>query len=79
MQRGNIDPSLVLVLLHKTNGSSDNAVTDDEVNSKFSLLPQMRGLRVVPLNIDRDDDNLRLEFNGFLCRVISNVKFQRIE
>ncbi|EJW73826.1 hypothetical protein WUBG_15267, partial [Wuchereria bancrofti] len=79
VQRGNIDPSLVLVLLYTVSGSSSNTTTDDAVITGFSLLPQMSGLRVVALDIDRDDDNLRLEFNGFLCRVISNVKFRRIE
>uniref|UniRef100_A0A0R3RZV9 Uncharacterized protein n=1 Tax=Elaeophora elaphi TaxID=1147741 RepID=A0A0R3RZV9_9BILA len=79
VQRGNIDRSLVLVLLHTTSSSktSSDAVTNDTAISDFSLLPQMTGLRVIPLSIDRDDDNLRLEFNGFLCRVISNVKIQR--
>uniref|UniRef100_A0A8R1XTZ1 Uncharacterized protein n=1 Tax=Onchocerca volvulus TaxID=6282 RepID=A0A8R1XTZ1_ONCVO len=77
VQRGNIDPSLVLVLLHTTSEPSSNAVINNAVNTKFHLVPQMRGLRVIPFNIDRNDDNLRLEFNGFLCRVISNVKFQK--
>ncbi|KAK6112840.1 ADP-ribosylation factor family protein [Brugia pahangi] len=77
VQRGNIDPSLVLVLLYTVSGPSSKTMTDDAVITEFSLLPQLSGLRVVPLNIDRDDDNLRLEFNGFLCRVISNVKFRR--
>ncbi|VDO40844.1 unnamed protein product [Onchocerca flexuosa] len=79
VQRGNIDPSLVLVLLHTIREPSSNAVIDDAVNTEFHLISQMSGLRVIPFNIDRDDDNLRLEFNGFLCRVISNVKFQRTE
>ncbi|KAL3990517.1 Miro-like family protein [Acanthocheilonema viteae] len=79
VQRGNINPSLVLVLLHTINESSNDPMTNDETITKFSLVPQMSGLRVVSLNIDRDDDNLRLEFNGFLCRVISNVRTQKIE
>ncbi|KAM3727389.1 Intraflagellar transport associated protein [Dirofilaria immitis] len=79
VQRGNIDPSLVLVLLHTTNDPSSSAVIDDTINTESYLLPQMSGFRVIPLNINRDDDNLRLEFNAFLCRVIQNVKFQKVE
>ncbi|OZC08505.1 hypothetical protein X798_04437 [Onchocerca flexuosa] len=63
VQRGNIDPSLVLVLLHTIREPSSNAVIDDAVNTEFHLISQMSGLRVIPFNIDRDDDNLRLEFN----------------
>ncbi|VDK77041.1 unnamed protein product [Litomosoides sigmodontis] len=70
VRRGNINPSLVLVLLHTTN---------DAANTEFSLPPQMNGLRVVPLEMDHEDDNLRLQFNAFLCRVISNVKTQRVQ
>ncbi|CAG9535492.1 unnamed protein product [Cercopithifilaria johnstoni] len=77
VQRRNIDPSLVLILLNTTNESSDYPVTNDITD--FSLSPQMSNLRIVPVNIHYDDDNLRLEFNGFLCRVISNVKIQKTE
>uniref|UniRef100_A0A915PDX9 Uncharacterized protein n=1 Tax=Setaria digitata TaxID=48799 RepID=A0A915PDX9_9BILA len=77
VQRGNIDPSLVLILLSTISDSTDNGskLTDD--TPEFSLIPQLSNLRVVSLNIDQDEDNLRLEFNAFLCRVISNVKFQK--
>lgn len=80
VEGGDIDPSLVLILLHRTTEWTNSRVTGDATTSEFSLLPQMSGLRVVSLSIDNDDDdNLRLEFNSFLCRVISNVKGQKIE
>ncbi|VDN06461.1 unnamed protein product [Thelazia callipaeda] len=74
VQRGNIDLSLVLVLLHTTDqqGKSNSAIEEFHLPS-----PRMSGLRVVQSSINEEDDTLRLEFNTFLCRVISNVKLHK--
>uniref|UniRef100_A0A914DL51 Rab-like protein 5 n=1 Tax=Acrobeloides nanus TaxID=290746 RepID=A0A914DL51_9BILA len=59
----------VLVLLHHTSEqTNDSAIAD------FKLPSQMQGIVCIPSNIDREGEALRLEFNNFLCNVITDTK-----
>ncbi|VDN60770.1 unnamed protein product [Dracunculus medinensis] len=70
VERCTMNPMHVIVFLHRpTEKSNENTI------SAFRLPLSMSGLSVVPWNIDQDGEHLRLEFNSFLCKVISDMKF----
>uniref|UniRef100_A0A914BUZ5 Uncharacterized protein n=1 Tax=Acrobeloides nanus TaxID=290746 RepID=A0A914BUZ5_9BILA len=64
----------VLVLLHHTSEqTNDSAIAD------FKLPSQMQGIVCIPSNIDREGEALRLEFNNFLCNVITDTKGRKTD
>jgi hypothetical protein len=61
----------LLVLLHHTNEN-----TNDSAIAAFRLPPEMAaggGISVIPSNIDKEGEELRLAFNNFLCDIIADV------
>ncbi|VDM41284.1 unnamed protein product [Toxocara canis] len=72
VERAGMNPAHVLILLHHT-----SEMTNDGPIADFRLPPTMSGLAVVPSNVDHDGENLRLEFNSFLCKVIADAKLRQ--
>lgn len=58
-----------MVLLHHT---SDQ--TNDSAVAEFRLPAEMAGIACLPCNIKRDGEELRLEFNNFLCNIIADAR-----
>jgi hypothetical protein len=58
----------LLVLLHHTNEN-----TNDSSIAEFNLPSEMSGINMIPSNIDKEGDELRLAFNNFLCDIIADV------
>uniref|UniRef100_A0A914UPD6 Intraflagellar transport protein 22 homolog n=1 Tax=Plectus sambesii TaxID=2011161 RepID=A0A914UPD6_9BILA len=69
--RRGIRQSHVIVFVHQKpeslGGSNNEALAD------FRLPSTMTGIQCVPSNIEEDGENLRLEFNNFLCSVIAGL------
>jgi hypothetical protein len=63
-----IRPRNLLVLLHQTNER-----TNDSAIAAFRLPPEMAPISVIPSNIDKEGEELRLAFNNFLCDIIADV------
>lgn len=68
-----IHPKNLMVLLHETSER-----TNDSVIAEFRLPSEMSfsgedGIVCIPSNIDKEGEQLRLEFNNFLCNIIANM------
>ncbi|KAF7638210.1 hypothetical protein Mgra_00002439 [Meloidogyne graminicola] len=59
----------LLVLLH--HNTSIN--TNDSAIAEFKLPNEMFGINMIPSDIDKEGDELRLAFNNFLCDIIADV------
>uniref|UniRef100_A0A915LMA2 Intraflagellar transport protein 22 homolog n=2 Tax=Meloidogyne incognita group TaxID=654580 RepID=A0A915LMA2_MELJA len=58
----------LFILLHHTNEQ-----TNDSALAEFHLPTEMAGINMIPSNIDKEGDELRLAFNNFLCDIIADV------
>ncbi|KAL3077578.1 hypothetical protein niasHS_012284 [Heterodera schachtii] len=66
--RSEISSKNLLVLLHHTNESTNHSAI-----AAFRLPAEMGGISVIPSNIDKEGEELRLAFNNFLCDIIADV------
>ncbi|KAI1710578.1 ras of complex, roc, domain of DAPkinase domain-containing protein [Ditylenchus destructor] len=66
-----ISPRNLLVLLHR---QSTERIHGEAEIADFRLPADMADVPIVPSNIERDGEELRLEFNNFLCQIIASVK-----
>uniref|UniRef100_A0A183BYN9 Intraflagellar transport protein 22 homolog n=1 Tax=Globodera pallida TaxID=36090 RepID=A0A183BYN9_GLOPA len=66
--RAEIGTKNLLVLLHHTNESTNHSAI-----AAFRLPTEMGAIPVIPSDIDREGDVLRLAFNNFLCDIIADV------
>ncbi|CAD5226437.1 unnamed protein product [Bursaphelenchus xylophilus] len=64
VQKVGLRPQQAIVFLHH---SSEN--TNDSAIADFKLPQEMMGIRCVPVNVDREGDQLRKEFSNFLYNV----------
>ncbi|CAK5051521.1 unnamed protein product [Meloidogyne enterolobii] len=58
----------LFILLHHTSEQ-----TNDSALAEFHLPTEMAGINMIPSNIDKEGDELRLAFNNFLCDIIADV------
>ncbi|VDD95817.1 unnamed protein product [Enterobius vermicularis] len=70
VERAGLDASRALVLLHYSAES-----TSDEAIADFKLVGPMEKLPIVLVNIQKEGDNLQLEFNSFLSRILTHSQF----
>uniref|UniRef100_A0A0N5AFH9 Miro domain-containing protein n=1 Tax=Syphacia muris TaxID=451379 RepID=A0A0N5AFH9_9BILA len=70
VEQAGLDSSKVLILLHcSTELTSDEAVAD------FKLVPPMDNLPIVLVNVEKEGENMKLEFSSFLSRIACRVQF----
>lgn len=63
-----MDRKHMIVLVHRT-----NILADDPAINEFLLPAEMTGITICRSNIDDEGEELRHEFNNFLCNIISYV------
>jgi hypothetical protein len=75
--RGGIPHSNILVLLHHV-GEGEKALSaaghDSTTLPALRLPTEMEGIPRVLVDISRGGEELRLEFNNFLCHIIADVR-----
>ncbi|CAJ0931542.1 unnamed protein product, partial [Mesorhabditis belari] len=69
IERGGIPVDRVLMVLL----DSDHTSTNHSAISEFRLPSSLNGVHCVAASLPKDGDNLRLEFNAFLCNVIAEI------
>jgi len=63
-----MNQSNMMVLLHHTNER-----TNDSAIAEFRLSPEMIGIKIITSNIDGEGEQLREQFNNFLCNIIADA------
>lgn len=58
-----------MVLLHN---QSSERLNNDSLLAEFEMPAEMSNVTCILSNIEHHGDDLRLEFNNFLCNIIAN-------